>query len=116
MSQLEVKSIDGVTVATITDSWLSDDDQIAAIVREIKLLGSDDSSAKILLNFADVNSMTTMMVGELLMVQKYFVDNDVSFRMCALRPHVVESLQISGLCDLFEIDENEQAGLAELKS
>lgn len=116
MSQLEVMVVDGIIVARITESWLSDDGQISSLIREIKNLAVEHPNRGLILNFQGVNAMATIMVGELLMLQKQLEESGITFRICSLRPHVVESLQISGIYQLFKIDDNEQQGLAELKS
>ncbi|MEE2642766.1 MAG: STAS domain-containing protein [Planctomycetota bacterium] len=116
MSRLDVTTVDGVTVATVNQARMTLDDDIHSLSRELKLQLSRSESRKILLNLEHVVVMASMMIGELVMLKKHFEANDSLLRLCGLSPTVVESLQISGICDLFEIDNTEEVGLANFRS
>lgn len=116
MLKLDVKSVDGVIVATIPVKHIASDDDVQQISLEIKSLLSSTDSKRFLLNMERVESMASLMVGELILLQKVFKKDSAMLRLCSLNPLVVESLQISGICDLLDIDDNQEAALANLKA
>lgn len=116
MSQLDIKTVDQITVITIATKHIASDDDVHEISREIKDVLTGLVEKKILLNMEKVEAMASLMVGELIMLQKVFEKNSALLRLCSLNPIVVESLKISGICELLDIDENEEVGLANIKS
>lgn len=114
MEHLTIKTENDVVIATLVDAHISVDDLVNSISKEIKHLINEYPKDKFILNFSNVNSMASLMIGELIMIKRHFETNDRQLRLCSLNEHVTESLRISGICDLFQIDENEQAGIAEL--
>lgn len=116
MSKVDVRIVDGVTVATINTKLISSDDAVHIISKEVKEILNGCETRKVLLNLERVEMMPSLMIGELIMLKKHFEANKAQLRLCNLRPMIAESLNISGLCDLFEIDEDEQTGLQNLQS
>ena len=114
MSNIDVKKIDSITVAKVTIKHIASDDDVHSISREIKELLSDVDDKRIILNMEKVEVMASLMVGELIMLQKVFQKNSATLRLCSLNPTVVESLRITGICDLLPIDEDEESSLAQI--
>ena len=109
---IDVRTVDTVTVASVSLKHITNDEEVHGISREIKDLLSSIENKKILLNLERVETMASLMVGELIMLQKIFKNNSADLRICSLSPTVGEALKISGISDLLDIYEDEQAGLA----
>ena len=63
MSQIDVKTVDGIIVATVTTKRISTDDQIHSISKEIKTLLTQNETKKLLLNMGNVESMVSLMIA-----------------------------------------------------
>lgn len=116
MSKIDVSTVDDIVVATIVTRRIVSDDEVHQISREIRGLLGRSENPRILLNMERVEVMASLMVGELIMLQKAFEREDAKLRLCSLNSLVVESLKISGICELLAIDENKQVGIENLKA
>jgi anti-anti-sigma factor len=103
---------DGVLVVQFLDPELSDELRIREIGEElIGLIGSSDSK-QLLLDFDGVSFMSSSMLGQLAMLSKRCMHDEISLKMCNVAETMREVLRIVRLDTLAQILPDEEEAFA----
>jgi len=98
---LQVKTVDGVTVARITTPELWGDKQIGALSAELMHLTDDLSAPKLLLDFAAVTGLGSRMIGQLASLHKQVKAAGGRLALCNVCPDIAEVIETCKLTKLF---------------
>ncbi|MCA9370441.1 MAG: STAS domain-containing protein [Candidatus Peregrinibacteria bacterium] len=95
---------EGIVVATLTEKKVLTLGTIQSITHELEvLLGFANKSKKLVVNFAEVEFMTTTMIGALMRFDEQATNRNIRYAFCALQLQMMQVLTISQLRRHFPI-------------
>lgn len=110
LRQLVVEEdINGVTIVKFAHKKILDEQNIAQLGDE--LTGLVDGPRKMLLNFQNVDYLSSAALGKLISTHKAVVAAKGKIKFCCIQPTIFEVFKITGLHKLFEIHKDEQTAL-----
>jgi anti-sigma B factor antagonist len=109
--RLEVSEVGGVTVIRFVDRKILDEANIQELGRELFALVEEDNRKSLLLNFSNVEFLSSAALGKLITLDKKVKAHGGKLRLCNIRPEIYEVFAITKLNKLFDIREDEAAGL-----
>jgi len=74
-------------------------------------IAADLQEKKVIIDLTGVESMTSMMLGQLVKFQKALRDRKVEVGLCCLAPDIASLLQVSKLDSLFQIFETREMAM-----
>ena len=108
--RLDIEEIGDVTVARFVDKKILDESNIQLIGNQLFGLVDDDGRKKIVLDFANVEYLSSAALGKLITMNKKVADSGGKLRLCSIRPDIYEVFAITRLNKVFDIrDTQEQA-------
>lgn len=109
--RLEVEDIGDVTVVNFTDRKILDEASIQVIGEQLFSLVDEAGRRKILLNFANVEFLSSAALGKLITLNKKLQAAGGRLILCNIDPQIYEVFEITKLNKLFNIQKEEQAAL-----
>jgi anti-sigma B factor antagonist len=109
--RLEVSEVGGVTVIRFVDRKILDEANIQELGKELFALVEEDNRKSLLLNFANVEFLSSAALGKLITLDKKVKAHGGTLKLCNIRPEIYEVFAITKLNKLFDIKEDEAAGL-----
>ena len=112
MSEIQTANQDGIVILNLkgrvdaTNSGTVHD----KVMDEIK-----NGCNKMIINFSDVNYISSAGLRVLIFTTKSFAKSSGSFAVCSLNENIVKIFEISGLVNLFTIHDDLEQGIASLK-
>jgi anti-sigma B factor antagonist len=110
--RLVVSEVGEVTVVRFADPKILDEVSIQEMGAELLSLVEKDNRGAILLNFAEVEFLSSMALGKLITLDKKVKTNNGKLKLCNIRPEIHEVFVFTKLTSLFDIKENEAQALA----
>jgi anti-sigma B factor antagonist len=111
--RLEVEDIGDVTVVNFTDRKILDEQNIQLIGEQLFSLVDESGRKKILLNFGNVEYLSSAALGKLITLNKKLQGAGGKLILCNIDPQIYEVFEITKLNKLFNIKGEEQAALQE---
>ena len=109
--RLEVEDIGDVTVVNFTDKKILDEQNIQVIGEQLFSLVDEHGRKKVLLNFSNVEYMSSAALGKLITLNKKVQAAAGRLVLCNIDPQIYEVFEITKLNKLFNIQKEEQAAL-----
>jgi anti-sigma B factor antagonist len=109
--RLEVEDIGEVTVVSFTDKKILDEQNIQVIGEQLFSLVDDLGRRKILLNFGNVDYLSSAALGKFITLNKKVAQAGGKLILCNIAPQIYEVFEITKLNRLFKIEKEEQAAL-----
>jgi anti-sigma B factor antagonist len=110
-SGLEIEQVGDVAVVRFTQRSLLGPDLVDSVAAELVRAVEELGYRKLILNFANVESMTTAMVGKLISLQQRAEEIHGRLILCRVSPFLMEIFKILNLTKSFTILDDEQAAL-----
>jgi len=88
---------------------------VEEIGNQLQELAANLQEKKVIIDLTGVESMTSMMLGQLVKFQKTLRDTQVELGLCCLAPDIANLFRVSKLDSLFPIFENREKAIYELK-
>lgn len=108
--RLDIEDVGDVTIAKFIDKKILDESNIQLIGNQLFGLVDDDGRKKIVLDFANVEYLSSAALGKLITMNKKVADSGGKLRLCSIRPDIYEVFAITRLNKVFDIrDTQEQA-------
>jgi anti-sigma B factor antagonist len=101
-----------VTVVTFADSKIIDEAEIQEFGQELYELVEREGRKKIVLNFADVEFLSSAALGKLIGFDKRVKQHGAELVLSNIRPEIYEVFAITKLTKLFVIKDSEADALA----
>lgn len=101
-----------VTVVTFVDSKIIDEAEIQELGQELYDLVERDGRKKIVLNFSNVEFLSSAALGKLIGFDKRVKQHSAELVLSNIRPEIYEVFAITKLTKLFEIKDDEADALA----
>ena len=109
--RLEVEDIGDVTVINFVDRKILDEQNIQVIGEQLFSLVDQDGRRKLLLNFGNVEYLSSAALGKLITLNKKLQAVNGRLVLCNIDPQIYEVFEITKLNKLFNIQKEEQAAL-----
>lgn len=111
-SRLIVSEVGEVTVVRFADQKILDEASIQEMGAELLSLVDKENRGSILLNFTEVEFLSSMALGKLIALDKRIKTNNGKLKLCNIRPEIHEVFVFTKLTSLFDIKEDEAQALA----
>lgn len=115
-AHFSVSKSDGVTVVEFADRKILDELAISEIQEELSRLVSEMSSVKLLLNFKNVEHLSSAALGTLITLNRQVGERQGEMRLCEIAPPIYEVFKITRLNKLFNIHPTKQDALGSFKN
>src|ERR671939_291961 len=109
--RLEVEHIGDVTVVNFVDRKILDEQNIQIIGEQLFGLVDEEGPRKILLNFSNVEYLSSAALGKLITLNKKLQQAGGRLILCNIDPQILEVFEITKLDKFFNIQKEEQAAL-----
>ena len=109
--RLDIEEVNGVTIAKFTDKKILDENNIQAIGNQLFGLVDDDGRDKIILDFSNVEYLSSAALGKLITMNKKVSEVGGNLRLCSIRKDIYEVFTITRLNKVFDIRENQEEAL-----
>jgi anti-sigma B factor antagonist len=114
LRRIQVSESGDVSVVTFADSKIIDESEIQELGQELYSLVERDGRKKIVLNFSNVEFLSSAALGKLIGFDKRVKQNSAELVLTNIRPEIYEVFAITKLTRLFEIKDDEADALASL--
>ena len=111
MNRIAVSDVGDVTVVQFVDRKILDESNIQEMGREMFSL-VDDNRGKIVLNFTNVEFLSSAALGKLITMDKKVKAASGQLKLSNIRPEIYEVFAITRLNKLFDIHDDEADALA----
>ena len=109
--RLELEEIGDVTVVSFVDRKILDEQNIQIIGDQLFNLVEEQGKRKILLNFANVEYLSSAALGKLITLNKKVQAAKGRLILCNIDPQIYEVFEITRLDKFFNIEKEEQKAL-----
>jgi len=109
--RLEVEDIGDVTVVNFVDKKILDEQNIQLIGEQLFRLVDDLGRSKLLLNFSNVEYLSSAALGKLITLNKKVNSSGGKLILCNIAPNIYEVFEITRLNKILNIQKDEQGGL-----
>lgn len=116
VTSLLTRQQDDILVAYFQDVRIIDEANITQLGQELTELVNDSDNRKIVLNFENVNFMSSAMIGKLVLFGNKCKSANVSLRLCNINENVGEVFQLMKLGKVFSLDADEETALTKINS
>jgi anti-anti-sigma factor len=110
--RIKINQSGEVTVVTFNDSKIIDEVEIQEFGQELYDLVEREDRKKIVLNFANVEFLSSAALGKLIGFDKRVKQNGAELVLSNIRPEIYEVFAITKLTKLFTIKDDEADALA----
>lgn len=110
--RINVNQSGQVTVVTFVDTKIIDEAEIQELGQELYDLVERDERKKIVLNFSNVEFLSSAALGKLIGFDKRVKQHSAELILSNIRPEIYEVFAITKLTKLFEIKDDEADALA----
>ncbi len=107
---LRLETIEGVTVVSFVDTKIVTEENIQEVGDQLYSL-VDEGHSKLLLNFGNVQYLSSAALGKLINLKKKVGAIKGKLKLCCIHPDLLEVFRITRLDQVFEIHSEEQAAL-----
>lgn len=111
--RVELSEVEDVTVVRFLDRKLLDAANIQELGDELFGLVERDKRKRLLLNFSNVEFLSSAALNKLIILDKKVKTNNGKLKLCNLRPEILEVFAITRLNQLFDIADDEADALAQ---
>lgn len=108
---LEIANIGDVTVVRFVDRKILDEANIQEIGGELYGLAEDANINKLLLNFSNVEFLSSAALGKLITLDKKTKTKGATLKLCDIKDEIMEVFRITRLDRVFDIHDDEADAL-----
>jgi anti-sigma B factor antagonist len=110
--RIEVSEVGDVAVVRFVDRKILDEAAIGELGEELFALVEKEKRSAVLLNFIDVEFLSSAALGKLITLDKKVKAAGGKLKLCHIRPQIYEVFAITKLNKLFEIKDNQDEAVA----
>ena len=110
--RLQTNEVGEVTVVRFVDRKILDEANIQELGQELFQLIEEENRTKLLLNFSNVEFLSSAALGKLITLDKKVKAHGGLLKLSNIRPEIYEVFAITKLNKLFDIKDDEAAALA----
>ncbi len=109
--RIDIDEIDDVTIAKFIDKKILDETNIQIMGNQLFGLVDEDGRKKIILDFANVEYLSSAALGKLITMDKKVKAAKGKLRLCNIRTEIYEVFAITRLNKLFNIFDDQEKAL-----
>ena len=110
--RIHVSDADGIQVIRFTDRQLFDERTVREVADQVlAALPNDGSPIRLVLDFSDVNLVSSTMLSKLILLQRRVSGSSGKLRLCEMSPIIQQVFRTANLDRLFSIDRDQRAAL-----
>jgi anti-sigma B factor antagonist len=109
--RIETDHVGDVAVVKFIDKRILDEQNIQLIGEQMFSLVDDDGIKKILLNFSNVEYLSSAALGKLITMNKKVRAARGQLKLCGIKPEIYEVFEITNLNRVFMIYDDESSAL-----
>jgi len=114
--RIQVNDANGIKIVRFNDRLLFDERTVREVSEQIAIsLPSDGTPIRLVLDFSEVNLISSSMLSKLILVQRRIDATRGKLRLCELSPILQQVFRTSNLDRLFAIDRDQRTSLEALK-
>ena len=102
-----------VTIVTLTDEKILDDEDIKAL--EDSIMPLIDGPINLVVDFSNVRFLSSAVLGLLIRISKRINENKGRLRLCSINPRIYDIFKITRLDEIFEIYPDAKKAMQTLK-
>ena len=102
-SRIKVEYGRNITFVTFLDERIVDEEQIREIKKSMEPVIEKNQAGKLILNFSNVNFMTSALLGLLVRIHKNVCDLNGRLQLSNLDPNLYRIFEITKLTQVFDI-------------
>lgn len=110
--RIDVSKVGDVTVVTFLDKKILEETGIQELGAELFSLVEQDNRRSLLLDFADVDFLSSAALGKLITLDRKVKSAKGRLKMCNIKPEILEVFQITKLNKVFDIRAGEAEAIA----
>ncbi len=110
--RIDVSKLGDVTVVKFVDKKILDEASIQELGVELFGLVEQDNRKAILLNFANVEFLSSAALGKLITLDRKAKTHKGRLKLCEIRPEILEVFHITKLNKVFDIRKDESEAIA----
>ena len=114
--RIQVSENGDVTVVRFVDRKILDEADIQELGKEMYALVETDKRKNLLLNFTQVEFLSSAALGKLINLDKKVKANSGTLKLSNIRPEIYEVFAITKLNRIFDIKEDEKEALSSFSS
>ena len=111
-TRLRVQARGDVTAVSFLDKKILDESNIEEIGRELLSLIEQKPQIKLLLDFSNVQYLSSAALGKLITLNKRVAEGNGKLVLCSIRPQIYEVFKITKLNRIFDIADDEAMALS----
>ena len=100
---------DGILTIHVKDPRMVEEAQLEELERSILALIDKTTEERVIIDFRNVNFMSSSMLGKLVKIQKKCKEFKVKLKMSSISPDILQVFKITKLDKLFDIAKDEEA-------
>jgi anti-sigma B factor antagonist len=105
-------SKDGILTVLFTDARILDEPKLEQVASDVLELLNKSTEERVILDFRNVQFMTSSMLGKLVLIHKKCKEFKVKLKLAAISTDIRQVFKITKLDKLFEIEADEAAARA----
>ncbi len=109
--RLDIEDVGDVTIVRFVDKKILDETNIQIIGNQLFALVDDDGRKKIVLDFTQVEYLSSAALGKLITMDKKVKSAKGKLILCSIRPEIYEVFAITRLNKLFVIVDDQEKAL-----
>ena len=103
---------DGILTVCLTDARLTDESKLEQLGGELIKQLNDTTEERVILDFRNVQFMSSSMLGKLIQINKKAGEFKVKLKFCSIDPEIRQVFKITRLDKLFDIESDEASARA----
>ncbi len=115
-SHLKIRRANGVSVVEFADRKILEELSIQEIGEELRQLVESEAGIKLLLNFKNVDHLSSAALGMLITLNKKIKEHNGKLKLSDINRQIFEVFKITRLNRVFDIHETSQQALAGFQS
>ena len=111
MTDLVTTVKDGVLIVVFTVNRIWTEVEVARVSERLANLAHSEGD-KVLLDFGQLQQMSSAMLGKILALNKECEEHKITLRLCNMEPHIKEVFTTTGLHKLLKIHDTQEHAMA----
>ncbi|MBN1786889.1 MAG: STAS domain-containing protein [Sedimentisphaerales bacterium] len=111
--RISVYHASNATVVTLTDEKILEDVDIQGL--EDSIMPLIDGEINLVIDFSNVNFLSSAVLGLLIRVSKRIKENKGSLKLCSIKPKIFEIFKITRLDEIFDVYGDAKKAMQTLK-
>ena len=106
--RINIENLENATIIKFVDEKILEESQIQALEHSILPVIEQTENPKIVLDFANVQFLSSAVLGLLIRISKKVYQKNGQLRLCSIHPKIFEVFKITRLDKVFEIYQNRE--------